>query len=101
MISQIPLQNAPYQNFNILLNNQPCTFNIYQRGDFVYVDLYINGVAMFLGMKAVYGEWVNSYKTSFNGYLAFFNETGTDPQYTDFGINPKTVFLYTDNGQAA
>lgn len=39
----IPLQQIPNQEFNIVLNGQNCTIHLYQKGDYMYLDLTCDG----------------------------------------------------------
>lgn len=39
---KIPLSPLPNQEFMIVLGKHNCTINIYQRGSFLYLDLFVN-----------------------------------------------------------
>lgn len=45
----LPLIATPSQSINIVLNNQPCTYNLYTRGNSMYSDLYVGDNPIWLG----------------------------------------------------
>jgi hypothetical protein len=118
----IPLAATPSQTFNITLNNQACTINVYEKDisytsynpvNFqgqpvgvitpnntlpaaVYVDLYINNVLVIGGVVALNGKLIvrNAY-LGFIGDLVFFDTQGTkDPLSAGFGARPRYLFFY-------
>ena len=46
----IPLQAIPNQRFNIVLNDQNCTLHLYQRRDYMFLDLSVDNVVIRQGM---------------------------------------------------
>ena len=47
---KIPLDAIPNQTFNITLNEQNCTIHLYQRGEYMYMDLAVDGNTIRQGM---------------------------------------------------
>lgn len=41
MISELPLEATPNQQFLVTLDEQNCTINLYQRGERLYMDLLV------------------------------------------------------------
>jgi hypothetical protein len=87
----IPLQAVPSQQVNVLLNNQTCLINVYQRSTGLFTDLYVNNALIVAG---VIGRnltpMVRDAYLGFIGDLAWFNidddSQSTDPIYTEVGI---------------
>ena len=46
---QIPLEQIPNQEFEIILNNQDCTIHLFLRGDYLYLDLMLDNESVFYG----------------------------------------------------
>lgn len=69
---EIPLQPVPSQEFDITLDEQQCTIKLYQRGDYMYMDLYKDNQPIGLGLICLSDEVIAIKKTiNFNGYLIF------------------------------
>ena len=49
----IPLETVPNQSFNIVLGEYNCIVHLYQRGDYLYMDLTADSVVMFNGYKFI------------------------------------------------
>jgi hypothetical protein len=94
MIVLIPLEPVPNQKISIVLNNQTCQISVYERGDYLYLDLYIDGVVVFTGFRCIYGEVINTYPSVVNGFLAFYTKDGLDPKAKDIGTS--AFLLYGD-----
>ena len=42
----IPLDITPNQSFNIILGEYNCVLHLYQRGDYLYLDLTADSIAI-------------------------------------------------------
>ena len=94
-VQTIPLQQVPFQQFSINLNNQPCTIKVHQRDGHLYVDLYVDDTAVVLGALARdrVGLTRHAY-LPFKGELLFVDTHGSDdPQYTSVGGQWKLVYF--------
>ena len=90
----IPLSQVPSQQFEIVLNNQNCRFFVYQKDESVYVDLYVDDVLIFGGMRALdrQGLKIAEY-LAFSGQVWFEDLNGTEnPNYKGFG--ERWLFYY-------
>jgi len=95
MYIQLPLLNIPNQLFNITLNNQDCTVQLWAKNDRTYIDLYIQDVSIILGQICIIGGYILQYDWfPFVGDLFFISRSLDYPNYPDFGIN--TFLIYTD-----
>lgn len=88
MTQQIPLEAIPNQQFNIVLDDQNCTFRVYQRGNNLYLDLDANKTEIVRG--AFCGTNMNIIVNStpdFIGLLFFTDLSGLnhDPNYEEIG----------------
>lgn len=89
----VPLQPVPSQTVSVMLNNQACTINVYQKAAHLYVDLLVNNALIIGGVIAEnLNVIVRSAYLGFIGDLAFFDTQGsqlpggpTDPVYTGLG----------------
>lgn len=84
---QIPLTQIPSQQFNIVLGGQNCTIAVYQKDEFVFVDLYVDDILIFAGIKALDRQGIKLAEyMNFDGQIWFEDLNGTEnPQYTGFG----------------
>lgn len=83
----IPITAVPSQTLDVVLANQPCRINIYQKALGLFADLYVNdglivGGALCLNTVLL----VRNAYLGFTGDLAFFDMQGLDdPVYTGLG----------------
>jgi hypothetical protein len=105
----IPLQAIPSQTFNITLNSQACTIDVYQKTFYsdnnetntqvnivpVFLDLYVSGVLIIGGVLCLNANRiVRDTYLGFVGDLAFYDQQGSsDPIYTGFGDRYLLVYL--------
>lgn len=87
MITKIPLSPVPNQTVTVLLGNQYCRINVYQKTTGLYLDLFINDVSILTGRicrDRVY--LVASAYLGFTGDLIFADTNGdSDPEYSGIG----------------
>lgn len=91
----IPLEAIPNQSFNIVLNEQNCTIHLYQRGDYLFLDLTVDGTPIRQGaMCLVDIDLINYEFIGFSGYLFFSDLLGKNgiPNYAD--LNSRYVLFY-------
>ena len=104
MALSIPIQAIPNQTFNVVLNQQNCTINIWSCGYDVitnvpksYLDLFVDNNAVYLGRKLTLTPVV-PYKylhSQFIGNLILLNNDGNtelNPNYNLFGISQSLIY---------
>lgn len=97
---KIPIEAIPNQTFNITLNEQNCTIHLYQRGDYLYMDLSVDGEAIRQGMICLVDISLLQYTVQgFSGYLFFSDMRGAGgtPVYTDLGS--RYILFYATEGE--
>lgn len=94
----IPLQAVPSQTVTVLLDEQYCQINVYQKAYGLFVDLYINNALVIGGVIAQnLNRIVRSSYLGFSGDLAFVDTQGTDdPHYSDLGGRFSLLYLSED-----
>jgi hypothetical protein len=90
----VPLQPVPAQVISVVLGNQPCKINVYQKRTGLYVDLYILDALVVAGVSALNANLiVRSAYLGFVGDLAFFDTLGSsDPVST--GLGAQYILMY-------
>lgn len=92
----VPLNLQPSQTLTIVLNNQPCRLNVYQRSTGVFVDLLVNDSQIVGGVIGLDRTFVviDTY-LGFVGDIAFADQQGTnDPFWTGFGASGRYQLYY-------
>jgi hypothetical protein len=92
----VPLQPVPAQTVAVILANQACRINVYQKRTGLFVDLYVNNVEIVAGVIAEEANLiVRSKYLGFIGDLAFFDLRGLmgDPVYTELGDQHILMYL--------
>ena len=87
-MQKIPVEAIPNQTFNITLNEQNCTIHLYQRGEYLYMDLSVDGEVIRQGMICLVDISLLQYTVQgFSGYLFFTDMRGAGgtPTYTELG----------------
>lgn len=95
---KIPVRSIPNQRFKIVLNNQNCILHLYQRGDYLYMDLTCDGVEIRRGAICLIDINIPLYKSPhFSGILFFVDMTGGTgiPVYSEIGSR---YLLFYDAG---
>lgn len=95
-ITAIPLIVTPSQTLTVALGQQPCRINVRQRRTGLYVDLYLQDVPIFQGVKALDRcKLVREAYLDFTGDLYFIDTQGAeDPDYT--GFDGRFLFVWDD-----
>lgn len=83
----IPLSAVPSQALSVLLSGQNCQINVYEKSNGVYLDLFINNVAVVSGQLCLDRDpMVTKVYLGFVGTLQFSDILGTtDPVSSGFG----------------
>lgn len=95
MAQIIPLKATPNQTLTVLLANQNCRINVYQKFFGLYVDLAVGALPVLNGVIAQNANLIVRYAyLGFVGDLAFFDTQGSnDPDYTGLGSRYQLVYL--------
>jgi hypothetical protein len=93
-MQQIDLSPIPSQEFSCVLADQYCRIWLYQRGDYLYMDLYVGDNIVCKGAICQYGaDVLQSRSIKFSGTLHFYDFLGKSrPQY--YGLGERWVLLY-------
>lgn len=94
----IPLQVVPSQIVNANLGNQNCQMRVYQRGAYLFMDVYVNNVLIIGGVICQNrNRIVRSAYLGFSGDFVFYDtEGGDDPIYTGLGARFQLVYIPAD-----
>ena len=92
----IPLVPTPSQRLAVQLGSQSCRIDVRQRRTGLFVDLYIQDVPVFQGVKALDRcRLVRDAYLGFTGDLYFADTQGTDdPTYQ--GLGGRFLFVWDD-----
>lgn len=91
----VPLAPIPSNQVNITLDGQPCQINVYQKYTGLYLDLFLNGVAISTTVRCLNQSTLIADRQylGFVGDLMFWDTQGdTDPAYT--GLGPEGTGRY-------
>jgi len=95
----VRLQPVPSQTLSIVLDNQACQINLYQKATGLFFDLIVNGAAQptVSGVICENGNSLVKYAyLGFNGDLLFVDTvdltTPSDPFYTGLGSRYQMVY---------
>lgn len=95
MSQQVPLSAVASQRLSIVLGNQNCQINVFQKTDCMYLDLAIDGASI-LRTKAARNRSRLLLSTGYFGFigdLVFVDTLGDDqPIYT--GLGSRWFLLY-------
>ena len=95
----IPIEAIPNQSFNIVLNEQNCIIHLYQRGDYLFMDLTVNATPIRQGAICLIDTDVINYPfVGFSGYLFFSDLSGKygTPNYKELGNRFILIFVTED-----
>lgn len=94
----VPLQATPAQTVAANLAQQSCSIVVSQKGDAIYVDLYVNNALVIggvVGRNLV--RIVRDLYLGFSGDLLFVDKEGdTDPEYTGLGDAGRYALVYLE-----
>ncbi len=92
----VPTQVLPSQTINIVLNNQICQINLYQKFYGLFADLYVDSVLVIGGVLALnLVRIVRDTYLGFSGDLVFTDLQGDQqPYYT--GLGTRYIFVYLE-----
>ena len=100
MSLQIPLAAVPSQRLSVpALGGQDSQINVYQRGDSLYFDLFLDGVPI-VTTKACRNEVRMLLGAEYYGYVGDFvfldTQGDAEPQYSGLGTRWFLVYLTAD-----
>ena len=98
----IPLENVPNQSFNIVLNEQNCIIHLYQRGDYMYIDITVDGTPIRQGAMCLVDIDILNYPLlGFTGVLFFSDLLGKygTPNYKELGSRYVLFYITEDELQ--
>ena len=92
----IPLSPVPSQTLNVVLAGQSCQINVYVKLTGTFLDLYVNGQAILIGVLCMnFNRIVRRLYLEFIGDLLFMDTQGsTDPTYQ--GLGSRYVLCYVE-----
>src|SRR5882762_632794 len=92
----IPLKAVPNQTLAVLLNNQACQLNIYQKAFGLFMDVLVSNRLIIGGVICQnYNRIVRSVYLGFQGDFLFADQQGdSDPDYT--GLGTRFVLEYIE-----
>ncbi len=91
----LPVKKEPNQRFSVILDNQNCTIEIFQRFDHLYLNLFVDDVAVVQGVLCHNNLGITAVDTlAFRGMLYFTDVQGdSDPQYEGLGTRYYLIFV--------
>jgi hypothetical protein len=92
----VPVQQLPNQTLQVQLAGQACTLDIYQLAYGLFIDVYVNGLPIILGVICEnLNRIVRDAYLGFTGDFIFDDTQGlTDPVYT--GLGTRYLLLYLE-----
>lgn len=94
MILFLPVRPEPNQRFSIVLNDQNCTVELFQRYDRLYLNLYVDDTAVVSGVVCLNQQnLIIPTTTKFIGYLYFADTLGNSaPQWEELGTRYELIY---------
>lgn len=91
----LPIKPEPNQRFSVVLDNQNCTFELYQRYDRIYASVYIDETPLITGVICLdCTSLMQTSTTAFSGFLCFVDTLGNEPpQWEELGTRWQLVFF--------
>jgi len=91
----LPVKNEPNQRFSVVLDDQNCTIELFQRYDHLYLNLFVDDTAVVSGVVCHDRLDLVAVDTlAFRGMLYFADVQGnSDPQYEGLGTRYCLVFV--------
>ena len=99
-IKTIPLRPVAAQEFNVVLNKQPCTLKLYQKSAGLFMDVALSGVSIIIGaLCRDRSRIVRGVHLGLRGDMYFVDTEGMqDPYYTGLGSRFVLMFEEASNG---
>lgn len=83
MTQQIPLLAKPAQRLNVQLGGQACSIRLRQLRSGLFLDLWVAGSPIALGVQCRDRTWIVRSAGAFAGDMTFIDTLGSsDPDYT-------------------
>jgi hypothetical protein len=91
----IPLQPTQNQTLTVLLGNQNCRINVYQKFYGLFIDLTVDARPVLAGVICQHANRIVRYSyLGFVGDLAFFDTQGkADPRFDGLGGRYQLVYI--------
>lgn len=98
MTQIVPLQAVPNQTLTVPLAGQSCDLNIYQMASGLYIDVFLSGEPIILGVICQNKNLiVRNVYLGFSGDFSFFDtqggDTPIDPIYSGLGGRFQLVYI--------
>lgn len=96
----IPLDPIPNQSLNIVLDEQNCIIHLYQRGDYMYLDISVNGTEVRQGTICLCNIDLLNYPTPYFSGILFFGDLNNQdgvPNYAELGT--RYVLFYATGAE--
>lgn len=92
--SFLPVKPEPNQRFSVVLDDQNCTIELYQRFDHLYANVFVDDNPVILGAVCLDRAVITMIdQNKFRGDLYFMDNLGTnDPQWE--GLGERYSLLY-------
>lgn len=91
----VPLQPIPAQTFNVTLNGQACTISLYQKGEYFFMDLSVNGAPVRQCQMVLNRVWFVRYTyLGFVGDLVMFDTQGSAETASYAGLGSRFQLYY-------
>ncbi len=93
---KIPLEKIPNQIISVTLDDQKCTFHIYQRGQYLFLDLAIDGEDIKTGCIALSSQSaIGPDVKDFSGHLYWLDVVGNNgvPHYSELNDRFELIFM--------
>lgn len=92
-MQNVPIQALPSQSFSVPLDNNQWDITIRTANGVIAVTLVLNGVTVIENMRAVGGMRIIPDQYQENGNFVFVTQNFQVPDYTQFGISQKLIYL--------
>ena len=99
---EIPLDAEPSQSLRVLLGDQECSLNVYQRGPRLYLDLDVDGRRICTGAVCLdRADMPVSPTAHFSGRLRFADTRGREaPRWDGLGARWTLLWLSEDEARS-
>lgn len=101
---ELPVSAFPNQSFQVILNNQNCTINLYQRKESLYMDLFVGDKEIGRGMICLPTVSIPMFNTNFIGKI-FVVDEWSEPKFQEppkwNGLGDRWKFYYLDKNDLA